>query len=121
MRRTSTPLQGAHTAVSIRLTDAQLERIGRRSPVLRFWLSDVRPTLTDRAEDSYDDPTLTQTLLRGFVVLASLPADRGYMDSTTLANELGYSTRDVARYLKTLEAIGVVERHPTTRTYRHAQ
>lgn len=117
----STPLQGPHNGVSIKLTDAQLERIGRRSPVLRFWLSDVRATLTDRAEDSYDDATLAQTLLRGFVVLASLPADRSYVNSAAVAQQLGYSPRQVARLLNTLAALGVVEHHPNSNTFRHAQ
>ncbi|MHB8243001.1 MAG: hypothetical protein ACYDHN_13555, partial [Solirubrobacteraceae bacterium] len=85
------PLQAVQKDVSIKLTVPQLERISRRSPVLRFWLADIRAALTKRAQATYDVRSLDKALIRGLVVLATLPVTRAYVDGVGLARQVGYT------------------------------
>jgi hypothetical protein len=61
---------------------------------------------------------LSNSLLRGLLVLASFPADGSYVRITDLARQCTLSQSTTHRYVSTFLAVGIVERDPRTREYR---
>jgi DNA-binding MarR family transcriptional regulator len=61
---------------------------------------------------------LSQSLLRGLLVLSCLPPDGGYRENLEVAKTLGISPSTTHRYMSTLVALGFVERNPNSRQYR---
>ncbi len=68
-----------------------------------------------------DDPRLSRSLLAGLLMLASVPADGGYVANAELARTLGMNPSTAHRYVSTLVAVGLLERDPDSRRYRLAQ
>lgn len=77
--------------------------------------------------DSYGGPytpaqlkesSLSQSLLCGLRVLSCFPPDSSYLGVGDVARMLGMSPSTTHRYLSTLVVAGLLERDPTTRTYR---
>jgi DNA-binding MarR family transcriptional regulator len=70
---------------------------------------------------SLDDSRLSRSLLYGLLVLAALPADRGFTGNAEIAEKLGMALATTHRYISTLLAAGLIERDPNTRKYRRAR
>ena len=70
--------------------------------------------------EALGDPQLSQSLLRGLLVLSCYGPDRPWRAIIDLAQELGMSPSTTHRYVKTLRAVGLLEQDPMTREYRPA-
>jgi hypothetical protein len=81
-----------------------------------------RRTLHDAAQsalsDTLSDSQLSQSLLRGLVILSCFGSERPWRAISDLAQELQMSPSTTHRYVKTLRAVGLLEQNPTTREYR---
>ncbi|MGO9763268.1 MAG: helix-turn-helix domain-containing protein [Solirubrobacteraceae bacterium] len=116
---------GSAEPVSIDLSADQVAQVvraasdGGRLSVLLSGLDDVRETLVARSAE-LENRSLSRSLLVGFVVLTSMPADGGYVGVVELARRTGSSPSTTHRYLSTLMTVGLVERDPRTREYRLA-
>jgi IclR helix-turn-helix domain len=78
----------------------------------------LRHAVLSALEEALADPGLSQSLLRGLMILASYPPDRPWRGIADLAAELEMSPSTTHRYAKTLRAVGLLEQDPTTRSYR---
>jgi hypothetical protein len=89
----------------------------RRAPV------ETKET-TDSAHWIYrtllDDRSLSQSLLRGLLVLTCFPLDGTERGVADIAEQLGMNTSTTHRYMTTLLTVGLLERDPLTRRYRLA-
>jgi DNA-binding MarR family transcriptional regulator len=75
----------------------------------------------DRAyPEQLSDKTLSRSLLAGLLVLSCLPLDGSYIGVADVARRLGMNTSTTHRYMKTLWAVGLVEREAESRKYRIA-
>ncbi len=83
-------------------------------------LGDARQALKVGYAEMHD-PRLSRSLIAGLLMLASFPADGGYVGNGELAQMLGMNQSTAHRYISTLVAVGLVERDPETRRYRLAQ
>ncbi len=85
---------------------------------------DVRSPLYEATQrallKALGDPRLSQSLLRGLLVLSCYGPDRPWRTIIDLAQELGMSPSTTHRYVKTLSAVGLLEQDPMTREYRPA-
>jgi hypothetical protein len=63
---------------------------------------------------------LSRSLLYGLALYAAFPRDGTYLGVAQLARHLGLKTSTTYRYIQTLLTVGLVERDPTSRQYRHA-
>jgi hypothetical protein len=63
---------------------------------------------------------LSSSLLSGLLVLVAFPQDRSYVGNAQIAARLGMSMATTHRYIRTLLAVGLLERDPETRKYRRA-
>lgn len=70
--------------------------------------------------DALNDPQLSQSLLRGLLILSCYGPGRPWRAIIDLAQELGMSPSTTHRYVKTLRAVGLLEQDPLTREYRPA-
>jgi IclR helix-turn-helix domain len=70
--------------------------------------------------EALSDPQLSQSLLRGLLVLSCFGQERPWRAIIDLAQELGMSPSTTHRYVKTLRAVGLLEQDPMTREYRPA-
>lgn len=70
--------------------------------------------------DALNDPQLSQSLLRGLLILSCYGPERPWRAIIDLAEELGMSPSTTHRYVKTLRAVGLLEQDPLTREYRPA-
>ena len=68
-----------------------------------------------------EDRRLSRLLLRGLLMLASMPDDDSDVGVAELARLTGMNGSTTHRYLSTFLAVGLVEQNPTTRRYRLAQ
>lgn len=82
-------------------------------------LGDVRETLRAQPQQLRDSK-LSRSLLSGLLLLASFPADGGFLGNAEIARTLAMNNSTVHRYLQTLVAVGLVQRDPRTRRYRLA-
>jgi hypothetical protein len=64
------------------------------------------------------DRTLSRSLILGFLILSCFPVDGSYRRNIEIAGMLGMSASSTHRYVSTLLALGLLERHPSTRRYR---
>ena len=64
------------------------------------------------------DPQLSQSLLRGLLVLACYGPDRPWRSIVQLAHHLDMSPSTTHRYVKTLKTVGLLEQDPASREYR---
>jgi DNA-binding MarR family transcriptional regulator len=78
----------------------------------------LRHSVLVALEDAFTDPGLSQSLLRGLMILASYPPDRPWRGINDIAMELGMSPSTTHRYVKTLRAVGLLEQDTETRAYR---
>jgi DNA-binding IclR family transcriptional regulator len=67
------------------------------------------------------DLRLSRSLLSGLRMLSVFPTDGGYLRNADVARELNVNPSTTHRYLATLAAAGLLERHPQTHQYRLAQ
>jgi len=67
-----------------------------------------------------DDRSLSQSLLRGLLVLTCFPLDGTERGVADIAEQLGMNTSTTHRYMTTLLTVGLLERDPLTRRYRLA-
>jgi len=114
--------------VAITLSGLQVEQIlqaaatpdnGTDTSGLQFVLTQTGWTIADVAQDPlFEDRGISQTLVLGLLVLASFPADGGEQGVRMLAGSLGMAPSTIYRFLKTLVAIGLLERNAMTREYR---
>jgi hypothetical protein len=65
-----------------------------------------------------DPKRLSDSLLTGLLVLASLPSDRSWVKVTDFARDCGLNSSTTHRYLATLHAVGIIEQDPQSRQYR---
>ena len=68
-----------------------------------------------------NDPQLSQSLLRGLLILAEMPREGAWAANSEFAQRLQVSPSTSHRYLTTLVAAGLVEQNARTRRYRRAQ
>jgi hypothetical protein len=117
--------------ISIELTKAQIQEIVRRAGddgAAVVWPSAVRDpdwALALRSKDGacleqLSDKALSRTLLTGLLVLSCLPLDGECIGVVELARLLGMNTSTTHRYIKTLLAVGLIERDADSRKYRIA-
>lgn len=112
-------------ALFIELSSAQVEAVvraaagGGSAVVLLAGLGDVSGALAGGLE-LLDDPRLSRSLLSGLLMLASFPADGGYVGNAQIARMLGMNPSTSHRYMSTLVAVGLLERDPDTRRCRRA-
>jgi hypothetical protein len=109
--------------VLIDLSPAQVEQVVRAAAdggsiwVLLSGQSDLKEALAARLQ-GLDDLGLSRSLLAGLVILASFPADGSYVGNAELARTLDMNPSTAHRYISTLVAVGLLERHPETKHYR---
>jgi hypothetical protein len=109
--------------VFIDLSPAQVDGVVRATAeggsiaVLLSGLSDLSEALAAGLE-GLDDRRLSRSLLAGLVMLASFPADGSYLSNAEVSRLLDMNQSTTHRYLSTLVAVGLLERHPETRRYR---
>jgi hypothetical protein len=111
------------SGISIELTNAQVDRVARRSsegsgvPSLLRGLVEGG-TSTERFKELAQSPRMSRSLLLGLLVLAAFPDDGSPLAVTDVAERLDMSPSTTHRYLTTLLAVGVLEQDPRTRRYR---
>jgi len=112
-------------AVSIELTRAQVERVGREAAraedaagLLAGLAGNGSPAARYRALAEH--PRLSRSLLFGLLVLACFPGDGSGLAVSDVAATLATSPGTTHRYLTTLLAVGLLEQDPRTRRYRLA-
>ncbi len=116
---------GSADPVSIDLSPDQVDDVVRKASdggtlsTVLLGLEHVRGALATQPEE-LENPRLSRSLLLGFVVLASMPADGSYVGVVELAQRSGRSASTTHRYLSTLMSVGLVERDARTREYRLA-
>lgn len=119
------PPRTARAAVSIELSEAQVDRVIRDAScthdisLLLSGPADPRDVFASAA-GLLEDPRLSRSLLCGVLLLRALPADGSCVAITSLARTMGMSASTAHRYVSTLLAVGLVERDATTRRYRRA-
>lgn len=64
-----------------------------------------------------DDRSVSRSLLFGMVVLISFPADGADRSITEVARELDLPTSTTHRYVRTLQAAGLLSQDPRTHRY----
>lgn len=111
----------------IELTQAQVDRVvrsasetGNINVLLTGGLDEVRSRLRETPAQ-LEASQFSRSLLLGLLLLSLLPSDGGYAGNAMLARTLGENPSTIHRYLKTLVAVGLAERDPTTRRYRLAK
>jgi hypothetical protein len=77
-----------------------------------------RASLQRRCISHLEDERLSQSLLRGMLILACFFAEDSEQGVAQLAEHLQMNTSTIYRYVTTLMAVGLVERNPATRKYR---
>jgi hypothetical protein len=110
-------------AVSIALTDAQVEQVLREvahRPRLASLLPEVSQldALSSVAMPLLGDANYSRSVLRALLVLNSLPRDGSERGLTHLAGQLAISPSTTHRYMHTWMALGLVEQDPGSRRYR---
>jgi DNA-binding MarR family transcriptional regulator len=85
--------------------------------ILRTRLRVVRETL-GRDPARMSDCRLSQSLMAGLLILAAMPSDGSYVANAQIARMLGMNPSTAHRYVSTLVAVDLLERHPGTRRYR---
>jgi DNA-binding MarR family transcriptional regulator len=73
------------------------------------------------ALEQLEDARFSSSLLTGLLILAVLPLDGSLIANADLARHLGMNSSTTHRYVRTLRAVGLVERDPKTRSYRLAR
>jgi hypothetical protein len=118
--------------ISIELTKTQIQEVVRRAGddgAASVWFSAVRdPDWTlalQRKDGAYleqsSDKALSRSLLAGLLVLSYLSSLEGeYTGVVDIARRLGMNTSTTHRYMKTLVAVGLIERDPDSSKYRIA-
>jgi hypothetical protein len=114
---------GHRKRVLIELSSAQVDTVVRGAvdsdsiSVLLSGIGDVRAILA-REPHQLQDSRLSRSLLAGLLMLASFPTDGGDLGNAEIARMLDMNPSTAHRYVSTLVAVGLVERHPATRRYR---
>jgi IclR helix-turn-helix domain len=115
--------------VTVRLTQAQVQGVledakeekGSLAVLLRGsddgWREVARKLERSNVWD-FQDVSLSQSLLRGLVVLACFPVDGTALGATEVANAVGASVSTTHRYVSTLAAVGLLEQTAEGRRYR---
>jgi Fic family protein len=120
------PLAGAarrRGPIQVELSPSQVDRVMRESredgnaAILRTRLRVVRETL-GRDPARMSDRRLSQSLMAGLLILAAMPSDGSYVANAQIARMLGMNPSTAHRYVSTLVAVDLLERHPGTRRYR---
>jgi hypothetical protein len=129
-RRSRSPAEGGGVAadgkrVRVALTAEQVDEVVRTAAaggnlsLLLSGLGDVRAAF-GAPLGQLEDPRLSGSLLCGLMILASFPADGGFMSIKDISLLTGKSPSTAHRYISTLVAVGLLERDPRTRAYRLA-
>jgi len=117
---------------TLELTQAQVNQILRSSEHTEEPMSLLSQKLNERTAKLTADVErllatapenarrLSRSMLSGLLVLASFPADGGYLGIAQIAEMLRMSPSTTHRYVSTLLATGLLERDPATRRYRLA-
>jgi Fic family protein len=111
--------------LTIELSQAQIDQVVRHASgagtmsALLSGLSNVSAAI-EATPQRLQDGRMSQSLLLGLLLLAAFPADGSYLGNTEIARLLNLNTSTAHRYVSTLVAVGLLERHPTTRKYRLA-
>jgi DNA-binding MarR family transcriptional regulator len=110
------------SGVSIELTNAQVDRVVRRSSDAAGVSSLLRGlaetgTSAERFKELAQSPRMSRSLLLGLLVLACFPDDGGALAVTDVASRLQMSASTTHRYLTTLLAVGLLEQDSRTRRY----
>ena len=109
-------------SVVLELSHAQISEVTRSIggtgtvPGLLSRLSALREAL----ESVESSKRLSESLISGLFLLACFPEDGTYTRNSELASRAGMSVSNAHRYISTLVAAGLVERHPETRKCRLA-
>jgi|SRR5271168_135180 DNA-binding MarR family transcriptional regulator len=112
-----------HEPLWIELSEEQVERVLRdasdagSTSLLLSGRPQVRDALAGAGQIA-EDGRLSRSLLWGLMLLAAFPADGSYVGNAEIARTLGMSMSTAHRYISTLLAVGLLERHPDTRQYR---
>jgi DNA-binding MarR family transcriptional regulator len=110
------------SGISIELTNAQVDRVVRRSSDaagigrLLLGLSETGAS-TERLKELAESPRMSRSLLLGLLVLACFPDDGSALAVTDVAGRLRMSASTTHRYLTTLLAVGLLEQDARTRRY----
>jgi DNA-binding MarR family transcriptional regulator len=117
----STRLDAADAPIMIALGSAQVNQIVRTVSGAGH-LSLRLSKLTDTAQEAAKfDRSLSRSLVLGLLTYASFPDDGSYLGVAEIAKSLGMNTSTTHRYITTLLAVGLIERHSGTRRYRLSQ
>jgi IclR helix-turn-helix domain len=113
--------------ISITLTAAQVERVLRRGTAEASMIVALAGVLVEGVDEVrvaavmsdpvFEDPRISQGLVLGLLVLASLPVDGSELGVKRVAALMGVAPSTAHRYLRTLTAVGLVEQNPRTRAY----
>jgi hypothetical protein len=111
-------------AITIELSAAQVDRVVReagRDGSLLDLVGGIEDLVGFRASPAQlDDLRFSRSLLRGLMVLASLPPDGASRQVTDVARELGMGASTTHRYMSTFVEVGLLEREEVSREYRRA-
>ncbi len=111
------PRPGADDSIRIALDPTQINevlRVARGSGSLH--LSHLVGGDLDRLVT--DDVKLSRSLVRGLLTYVTIPDDGRDIGVAEVARQLHMNTSTAHRYITTLMAVGLIERHPRTRRYR---
>jgi hypothetical protein len=126
-RAATTSGRARRQEIELELTPAQISQVirtmadgeNRSRSVVLSGLADARRLIAaDRGRLA--DPHMCRALRTGMMMLAAFPADGSYMSNAEVARALGLNRSTSHRYLVTLQALGFLERDPTTRKLRLA-
>ena len=108
----------SENGISIELSKAQINRVIREAVDDGGPLGLVEDLDFRASPAQLDDRRLSRSLLRGLLVLASLPADGAGRSVTDVAHELDMVASTTHRYISTLLEVGLLERDSVSREYR---
>lgn len=85
------------------------------------WRLSVRSGGAAQLWSRLNDPQLSRALLSGLLVFASFSPDGAYRGVADVARMLEMSPSTTQRYIRTLAAVGLLDREPGLRKYRIAR
>ena len=128
IERSAGAREGDRKTVTIELDSAQVDQVvlaasqGGSIAVLLAGLGDVRQTLSHELAghglSELDDPRISRSLLRGLLLLATMPTNGSCMGIAEMASAVGMNASTTHRYVTTLVVAGLLQRDPVTRKYR---
>lgn len=123
VHRASEKCERGEGQVCIRLSRTQVNEVVRAAGPTSAILGLLQDLGADRRIPIVDEPTmsdrrLSRSVLAGLLVLACFTTESTERKVKDVATQLGMSPSTAHRFIKTLEAAGLLEQNPDTRAYR---